>query len=117
MDGILAVWFTPRFRAERPEVVEEARKMILSCSPEGYAGACAAVRDHDARGWLDRIGARTLVVWGAEDQATPPADGRFLAEHIRGSQTLELTSAHLSALEAGPALGERIASFLAGEGR
>jgi 3-oxoadipate enol-lactonase len=116
VDGILSVWLTARFRAERPEVVEEARTMILSCSPEGYAAACAAVRDHDARAWLDRIGARTLVVWGAEDPATTPADGRFLAEHIRGAQTLELPSAHLSALEAGPALGERIASFLVGEG-
>ncbi len=90
--------------------------MILACAPEGYAAACAAVRDHDARGWLARIGTRTLVVVGTQDPATTPADGRALAEGIAGARTLELPVAHLSALEAGPALGERIAAFLAGEG-
>jgi 3-oxoadipate enol-lactonase len=115
VDAVLSVWFTARFRAERPEVVALAREMILACSPEGYAAACAAVRDHHAHAWLGRITARTLVVVGAEDPATPPADGRFLAEHIPGARYVELPVAHLSALEAGPTLGERIASFLAGD--
>ena len=116
VDGILSVWFTAGFRAERPEVVALGREMLLSCSPLGYAAACAAVRDHDARPWLDGIRAPTLVVAGAEDLATTPADGRFLAEHIPGARYLELPAAHLSALEAGPALGEQLASFLAREG-
>lgn len=115
VEGVLAVWFTARFRAERPEVVALAREMILGCSPEGYAAACAAVAGHDARAWLGRITAPTLVVAGSEDPATTPADGRFLAGGIAGARYLELPVAHLSALEAGPALGERIGSFLAGE--
>lgn len=115
VEGVLAVWLTARFRAERPEVVALAREMILSCSPEGYAAACAAVRDHDARAWLGRITAPTLVVAGSEDPATTPADGCFLAGAILGARYLELPVAHLSALEAGPALGQQMAGFLAGE--
>ncbi len=113
VDGIVSVWLTAACRASQPEAVALARNMLLSCSPEGYAGACAAVRDHDARGWLDRIAAPTLVVSGAEDPATPPAEGRLLAERVAGARYLELPVAHLSALEDGPGLGDRIASFLA----
>jgi 3-oxoadipate enol-lactonase len=112
VDGVLSVWFTARFRAERREEVARAREMLLSTSTEGYAAACAAVRDHDARGWLGRIAAPTLVVAGSEDPATAPADGRALAGAIPGARYAELPVAHLSAIEAGSELGERIAAFL-----
>jgi 3-oxoadipate enol-lactonase len=114
VEGALTIWFTPQFRAGHPAEVARAREMILSVSPEGYAGACAAVRDHDARAWLSRVAAPTLVVAGREDAATTPADGRFLAEAIPGARYAELAAAHLSALEAGAALASEIASFLAG---
>lgn len=114
VDAVLAVWFTPRFRADRPDEVAQAREMILSVSPEGYAAACAAVRDHDAREWLARVAVPALVVAGSDDPVTPPADGRLLARGIPGARYVELPAAHLSALEAGPALAERIVSFLAG---
>ncbi len=113
-DAALAIWFTPRFRVEQPEELARAREMILGTSAEGYAAACAAVRDHDARAWLPQVTAPTLVVAGREDAVTPPADGRFLAQAIPGARYFELPVAHLSALEAGPALGAEIASFLAG---
>jgi 3-oxoadipate enol-lactonase len=114
VDGVLSVWFTAGFRAQQNEEVALAREMILASSPEGYVAACAAVRDHDARECLGRIAAPTLVVAGSQDPATTPADGRALAEAIPGARYLELPAAHLSALEVGPTLGERIASFLAG---
>jgi 3-oxoadipate enol-lactonase len=115
VEAVLAVWFTPDFRAGRPGEVARAREMILSTSPEGYAAACAAVRDADLRGALPRVTAPTLVVAGTSDTATPPSQGRALAEGISGARYHELPVAHLSALEAGPALARRIVSFLAGE--
>lgn len=113
-DAALAIWFSAPFRAKQPGEVARAREMLLSTSAEGYAAACAAVRDHDARAWLSRVTVPALVVSGTHDPVTPPADGHFLAASIPGARYLELPAAHLSALEAGPALGAEIVSFVAG---
>jgi pimeloyl-ACP methyl ester carboxylesterase len=49
---------------------------------------------------------------GDFDGATPPADGRFLAERIPGARLIELDAAHLSNIEAAPAFNAALASFL-----
>jgi len=113
VEPVLVAWFTPRFRADHPAEVLRAREMILSTSPQGYAAACAAVRDFDLRSMLARVSAPTLVVSGSADPATPPAAGRFLAEGIAGARYVELPAAHLSALETGPELASSVAAFLA----
>jgi len=114
VEAVLAVWFTPHFRAAHPEAVARARAMILGTSGEGYLAACAAVRDVDLRDALGRIGIPTLVVAGAEDRATPPECAKVLAQGIRGARSLELPVAHLSALEAGQDLALVLLSFLEG---
>ncbi len=114
VDGILELWFTPRFRAAHPDAVERARRMILGTSAEGYAGACAAVRDADLRPVLSGVAVPTLVVAGTEDAATPPSAATLLAEAIPGARLLELPVAHLSALEAGAALAWEVLGFLEG---
>ena len=73
----------------------------------------AAVRDMDQRDEVARIAAPTLVIAGTHDAATPPADGRFLAERIPGARIVELDAAHLSNIEAAPAFNAALASFLA----
>jgi 3-oxoadipate enol-lactonase len=111
-EEVLAAWLTPAFRAARPAEAERARRMLLATPAEGYAAACTAVRDADLREALPRVRARTLVVAGAADAATPPADGRYLAEHITGARYREVAAAHLSALEAPAALAEAILGHL-----
>ena len=115
VEAVLGAWFTPAFREGRPAEVGRAREMILGTSPEGYAAACAAVRDFDGRRALLRVKVPTLVVAGSEDRATPPEEGRALAAGIAGARYRELRAAHLSALEAGPELGRSVKEFLAGE--
>ena len=114
LEAVLAVWFTPHFRAAHPEAVDRARAMILGTSGEGYLAACAAVRDADLREALGRIGVPTLVVAGSEDSATPPECATVLAQGIRGARSVELPVAHLSALEAGPRLAQELLSFFEG---
>ena len=80
-DAVLERWFTPEFRAARPETVEWAGRMLRGTPTEGYAGCCEAVRDADLRGRLKDIRAPTLVIAGAEDPAAT-VDG---AESIRDS--------------------------------
>src|SRR5712664_657304 len=110
--GVIERWFTPAFRAKAPGTVAQIQKMLEEINPDGYAACCAAVRDYDCRGQLERIGAQTLVITGTHDPATPPADGQFLAAHIRGAKYAELDAAHLSNIEDGARFTGELAAFL-----
>ena len=110
--GVIERWFTPAFRAKAPATVSQIQRMLEETNPDGYAACCAAVRDYDCRGQLERIGAQTLVITGAHDPATPLADGQFLAAHIRGAKYAELDAAHLSNIEDGARFTGELAAFL-----
>jgi len=113
--GVMERWFTPAFRAKVPGTVAQIQKTLEETDPEGYTACCAAVRDYDCREQLEEISAQTLVITGAHDPATPPADGRFLAAHIRGAKYTELDAAHLSNMEDGARFTGELAAFLSSE--
>ena len=110
--AIIERWFTPAFRQKAPEMMAKILKMIEEANPEGYAACCAAIRDFDCREQLGKIHAPTLVISGAHDPATPPADGRFLAQQIPGARYVELNAAHLSNIEAQDRFNDELAAFL-----
>jgi len=110
--GVIERWFTPEFRARSPRIWESALQMLEASPPEGYAANCAAVRDYDAREKISAIGAPALVISGAKDSATPPADGRFIAERVSGACYVELDAAHLSNIEAAERFTVELAQFL-----
>jgi 3-oxoadipate enol-lactonase len=110
--GVIERWLTPEFRARSPQVWENALRMLEASPPEGYAANCAAVRDFDARDQISAIRVPTLVITGSKDPATPPADGRFLADHIPGARYVELQSSHLSNIEASEKFTAELIQFL-----
>jgi 3-oxoadipate enol-lactonase len=111
--AVIERWFTAEFRAKEPAVVSKIQQALEGNSPEGYTGCCAAVRDFDHREKLGAIQTPTLVIAGAHDPATPPADGRFVAEKIRGARYLELEAAHLSNIEDRDRFTAEVGKFLA----
>ncbi len=110
--GVLERWFTPEFRARSPQVVSSVLRMLETAPPEGYVACCAAVRDMDQREAISAIRVPTLIISGARDSATPPAEGRFLAGRIAGAQCAELPAAHLSNLEAPEQFSSELVRFL-----
>jgi 3-oxoadipate enol-lactonase len=70
----------------------------------------------DYREQLHRVQVPTLVIAGAHDPSTPPSDGRFLADHIRGAKFTELPAAHLSNIEASEQFNHEILAFLQSQG-
>jgi 3-oxoadipate enol-lactonase len=110
--GVMERWFTTAFRAKEPATVARIQKILEGTNPEGYTSCCAAVRDCDCREQLRKISAQTLVITGAHDPATPPADGRFVAAHIPGAKHAELNAAHLSNIEDGPRFTGELTAFL-----
>ncbi|MCJ2088588.1 3-oxoadipate enol-lactonase [Methylobacterium sp. E-005] len=98
-DAVASRWLTADYAAAKPELAASLRQMLSATASEGYAAACLAVCDADFRADLSRIAVPTLVIAGTHDLSTPPAEGRFLADHIPGAQYRELSGAHLTNLE------------------
>ena len=112
LQGVIQRWFTEGFVAADPKAVERISAMLLATAPEGYCGACAAVRDMDQRADIAAIRLPVLVIAGSDDLATPAADGRFVADTIPGARYAELPAAHLSNIECRDAFTEALTGFL-----
>ncbi|MCP5365701.1 MAG: 3-oxoadipate enol-lactonase [Hyphomicrobiales bacterium] len=98
-DSVLDRWFTAPFLERQSMALSQVRATLLNTPGDGYAACCAAVRDMDQRQDISRIRQPTLVIAGSQDLATPPEDGRFLAERIQGARYVEVNAAHLSNIE------------------
>jgi 3-oxoadipate enol-lactonase len=105
-------WFTPAFRAKNPSAVGNIQRILEATNPEGYISCCAAVRDFDFREQLGKIRTPSLVISGAHDPATTPADGHFLTDHITGARYVELNGAHLSSIEDAERFTREVSGFL-----
>jgi 3-oxoadipate enol-lactonase / 4-carboxymuconolactone decarboxylase len=86
-----ARWFTPGFTV--PELVRDQR----DADPDAYAACCDALAAFDVRDRLAEISARTLLIAGREDRATPPPHLREIADAVSGAMLVELPGcAHLA---------------------
>jgi 3-oxoadipate enol-lactonase len=107
-DLVLERWFTPDFAD-----VRRYRDMLVSTPAEGYARCCEALRDWDVCGTLGAVGLPTLVVAGADDPSTPPADLEAIAGEIPGARLIVLDRArHLVNVERADDLNADLLSFL-----
>ncbi len=106
-------WFSPRTRREQPDLVRGFATMLGRTPPLGYAAGCKAVRDADLRADLGRIACPTLVVAGADDPLTTPADAAALGAGIAGARTLVLQdAAHILCAERPDAFNPALLAFL-----
>ncbi len=93
-------WFTAGFAGAQPAIVEWAVQMVRTTDPGCYIASCEALASYDAKTDLDRIGVPTLVVSGAEDETTPPADARALVAGIPDARLAIVPGAsHLTPVE------------------
>jgi 3-oxoadipate enol-lactonase len=110
--GAMERWFTQRFREGSPEIVERVKHIVESTSTEGYIACCGALREVDLRESIAAIASPTLVISGTHDPATPPSDGRFVAQHIPGARYVELDAAHLCNIEQHDRFTQEVFEFL-----
>ncbi len=95
-EGSIGRWFTPSFIASSPALTDAFLADLLAIDPAGYASCCLALAEMDLRGELGLIKAPTLVISGADDQATPPEHGAAIASAIDGARLLIVPGAHLA---------------------
>ncbi|HEX5405100.1 MAG TPA: alpha/beta hydrolase [Pseudonocardiaceae bacterium] len=107
-------WFTDAFRDADPAEVDRVAQIFVATDSQAHAAACRAFGAMDVRDLLPKITARTLVLVGEEDYATPPDMARRLHDAIPDA-TLRVLPAlrHMSLIER-PALAEDIHAHLGG---
>lgn len=115
VEGTLGRWFTPGFRAARPDATQRIGKLIADTPPAGYIGCAGAIRHLDITARIGAIAAPTLVIAGADDPGTPPAMSEVIASTIPGAR-LEIIPAasHLSCIEQPEIFNRLVTDFLKG---
>ncbi|MDP3513524.1 MAG: alpha/beta fold hydrolase, partial [Sulfuritalea sp.] len=113
VEGTLGRWFTPGFRAARPEVMQRIGNLIAHTPLAGYIGCAGAIRTLDITAQLAAIAAPTLVIVGADDPGTPPAMSEVIAAAIRGARLDIIPSAsHLCCIEQPEIFNRLVRDFL-----
>jgi 3-oxoadipate enol-lactonase len=108
-------WFSEEFRRRAPDGAERVAEIFRTTDSRAHAAACTALGDLDATARLGDIRARTLVLAGDQDYATPPAMAETLASGIPGAGLRILPDTrHLSLIER-PGTWPLIADHLSGD--
>lgn len=82
--------FSPAYLAQHPEAIEERKQVLLGIDPKAFQAACTILMQVDLVPLLHKLEMPTLVVCGEQDQATPPALNRIIAEKVPGAHYVEL---------------------------
>ncbi len=114
VDTMLPKLLSPASRDGRPELVARVADMIRSTPVSGIIVDCMAMAGRpDFLPLLKDIACPTLVLVGEQDQATPPADARTIADGITGAQLQFIPgAAHLSNLEQPEEFNRAVAEFV-----
>ncbi len=111
---VVPLMFAHGTRAARRDVVEAWMADLEGFPREGvYQVGRAVFWRKDLVPELGRIRAKTLVLCGSEDVATPPDRSRAIADGITGARlTMVANAAHLSTLDAPSAVNAELVPFL-----
>jgi 3-oxoadipate enol-lactonase len=98
----------------RPDLVEQARRMMLKMSPADVAQVLRGMAERpDSIPTLGTINVPTLLVMGEEDTLSPVADGELMRQHIPGSQLKVIPKAgHYAPWEQPEAVGKLLRQFV-----
>lgn len=110
VEPVITRWVTP----EAPtHAAEPLRALLLATPPEGYAASAEAIAAADLSEQSRGITARTLVLVGEADQATPVASAEAIRDAIPGA-VLEIVAgcAHIPTAEQPAAIAGALLRFL-----
>jgi 3-oxoadipate enol-lactonase len=92
-DATVERWFTDAFRPRSPRRWRQIHDTVVGTTPAGYLGCSAAIQNFDFVARLPTLRLPVLVVCGAEDPGTPPAENRRLAGLVQGAGYEEIANA------------------------
>ncbi len=113
VEATLGRWFTPPFRAARPDLMARIAALIAATPLAGFVGCGAAIRRLDTSRGLAGVTSPTLVIVGADDPGTPPAASEVIAAAIPGARLEVIAAAsHLCCIEQQETFNRLVVDFL-----
>lgn len=106
-------WFTERFQATKPPVLDTVRDMIATTTVEGYVGCSRAIQKLAYLDRLKTIDHPVLLMSGAHDGGTPEAGMALMHDEIKGSEYIILDAAHISNIEQAAEYTKNVKAFFA----
>lgn len=113
VDETLTRWFNPATFRDRPEIIDQARRMILSTSAVGYLGCVAAIKTLNYQARLPRLNKPALFIAGENDLAAPPSVMHSMATAAPYGEFIDISrAAHIVNMEGGAAYDTAVQNFL-----
>jgi 3-oxoadipate enol-lactonase len=92
-DATMERWFTDAYKPRNPGRWQQIHASIAGTTAAGYLGCAAAILNFDFVADLPKLKVPALVVCGSDDQGTPPAGNKRIAELIPGGRYQEIANA------------------------
>jgi pimeloyl-ACP methyl ester carboxylesterase len=115
IEDMLPKLLSPLTLSNRPDIVDEARRMMQKMSPQDIAGVQQGMADRpDSIATLKTISVPTLVVSGSDD-SVPLGEAEVMRQNISGSRLQVISRAgHYAALEQPEEFGKMLRGFFDG---
>jgi len=112
-DTVVARFLSAAFRSRHPDITQAIGATLTRTDPVGYMAACAALRDANLWTLVPTIRSPALVIAGALDETTPPAQAAALHAALAESELVILpNAAHLANIEQPEAFNAALLAFL-----
>jgi 3-oxoadipate enol-lactonase len=114
VEGTLARWFSPEFRASNPETTRWIADLIRATPAAGYIGAALAIKRMDIPGdRLETLRLPVLCIAGEKDPGAPVAAVSALRDRIQGARLSVIEGGyHLCNVEKPQPFNEAVVGFL-----
>lgn len=109
--GMVERMFSAPFTATHDPAIDTLRTVLERMDPQGYAAACAVLRDTDLATGASRVRAPVLVVTGEADPLVPPAVGQALAGLFARGRWMGLPCGHFPPVEDAASFSAALTEF------
>jgi 3-oxoadipate enol-lactonase len=92
-DVTMERWLTDAVKRLNPSRWRQIRDTVVGTSAAGYLGCAAAIQSYDFVSQLPSVKLPVLVLCGADDTGTPPAENRRIAELVPGARYEQIADA------------------------
>lgn len=111
-DAVVQGGLSPHSYEHKPEIVGFVRELLLGQSRDGYAACCEAMAASSAAD-ITRIKCPVLVLSGADDAVSPPANGEGFARELGNARFALLEQCgHWQPIEQPAAVNSALNAFL-----
>jgi 3-oxoadipate enol-lactonase len=114
VEGTLARWLSPEFRAAEPKTTQWIADLIRATPPAGYIGAALAIKRMDIPGeQLETLRLPVLCIAGEKDPGAPVAAVSALRDRIQGARLTVIEGGyHLCNVEKPEPFNKAVLDFL-----